>query len=922
MSGDIDAEQWRELAKLFDDYSELPSDERDALLGSLRVQRPTFAARLSAMFVADQHGDGLLERSLDEVAPALDAQLRRTDPSGNAGQVMGRYRLLSPLGAGGMGEVWLAERADGEYRQNVALKLLKRGMDTDAILRRFLQERSILARLTHPNIVRLLDGGMSADGRPFYAMEHVDGQPVVQYATSVRLDVRERVVVVAKIADAVSYAHSKLVVHRDLKPSNILVDANGEPHLLDFGIAKLLEETGVQTMTGTQVRVMSPAYAAPEQILGEPVGTSTDVYSLGVILFELLTGHLPHRRTSRDPAVMAAELDAGTGRASQMLAKSTSSTGMYGDADVRRMARLISGDLDLIIARATHRDPERRYRTMSAFADDLRRWLDGRPIVARPDSKRYRAVTFVRRHRVGVAAALVAMVALLAGLGAALWQAGEARQQAARAEQQAMRAERVKEFLISLFRQNDPEFAHGHVITASQVMTNGVDHLSTMLADDPQTRGELYVAIAEIQYNLGEFDSALANVDAGKALLEGVVAASDHRLAQASFIRGKTLASLDRPTDAEAALLLARSIYGEQTESTAERIDDIEQGLATVFRYTRGAAMATSTQREVVARSLARNGEGSYIVAERRFWLALVLEELGEFEEARALYPPLLAAMERLKGPLNPLLCRARSTYAGLLDRLGAVDEASAGFDRSLDCLRQLYGERSQAYTITVFSRGILRLGQRRFEDAEADFRTALAGSHKVATYTGHGQRYLGQALLGQHRYPEAADAYRLAELSYREADLPKDVQRWRARSDYGYARFKMGEAEEGRQAVVAGLEGMRKVIAKDDVTQMRPLMALGEILRAQGDIPGALAAHREWRELALSTYGPGSAEDMQSAYHLALDQLAAGATGDLIEAKSLIDVAIATGRERNAPHLTDYLAAGERIDKALASAR
>ena len=920
MSGDIDSGQWRELGDLFDELGDLPPAGRDDRLAALRALRPELAMRLAAMLAADGTGDGLLERSLDDVAPQLHAQLHDADWATRAGQVMGRYRLLSPLGSGGMGEVWLAERADGEYRQNVALKLLKRGMDTAAILRRFLQERSILARLSHPNIVRLLDGGMSDDGRPFYAMEHVDGMTVVQYAAARTLGVRARVALVVAIADAVSHAHAQLVVHRDLKPSNILVDAEGAPHLLDFGIAKLLEDTGEATMTGTQVRVMSPAYAAPEQILGEPVGTATDVYALGVILYELLTGELPHRRTSRDPAVMAAELRVETGRPSQVLARSSQWTPIYG-AEGRRVAREVAGDLDLIFARATHRDPLRRYPTMAAFADDLRRWLDRRPIVARPDSARYRTATFVRRHRVGVAAAAAAVLALVLGLGAALWQAGEARQQAARAEQHAARAERVKEFLIALFRQNDPEYTHGQVLTAAQVMATGVEQLSTMLADDPQTRGELFVTIAEIQYNLGDMQQGLANVEQGLALLGGPSDGDDGRTAQALAVRGQILASLDHPVEAEADLLRAVGLYRALPGGSPDRVDDVEQGLATVYRYTRDMQTATTLMRDVVTRSAQRHGENSLVVARRRLWHALLLEENGEFASAEATYRLALPIVEQGKGALDPGLSKSQLAFAGLLDRVGKREEAAAYFERSIRAIRQIFGEQSGSYGTAVFSRGIHFLGRRMFIEAEADFRAALkvyGGS--PATDVAHSQRYLGQALFGQERFVEAAELFRLAEASYRRADLPRDAQRWRARADYGYARFRMGELEDAATALDEALAGLHEVVGDDNVVLMRPLMIQGEILRERGDVTGALAAHRRWRGMALANYGDSSPEFMQSGYQLTLDLLAGGSSDQLREAKLLIDGVVDQAQAGKAPLLDEFRSVRRRVDAALAA--
>src|SRR5690606_36456339 len=285
---------------------------------------------------------------LDGGAAAISGMLETGDDGAPADGMAGPYRLLRPLGEGGMGVVWLAERTDGAYEQQVAVKLLKRGMDTHAILRRFLQERRILARLRHPHIVRLLDGGMSADGRPFYVMDHVDGQPITAFAMQHALVVRARVGLLATVAEAVAYAHSQLVVHRDLKPSNVLVDQAGTPRVLDFGIAKLIEESGEATMTGTGMRVLSPAYAAPEQILGEPVGTATDVYALGLMLCELLLGELPPRRRAgrpEQPTLDAAlePLDRASSLAGRMRPERIAA--LYGQPlDGRSLGREIAGD--------------------------------------------------------------------------------------------------------------------------------------------------------------------------------------------------------------------------------------------------------------------------------------------------------------------------------------------------------------------------------------------------------------------------------------------------------------------------------------------------------------------------------------------------------------------------------------------------
>ncbi|MGB4860457.1 MAG: serine/threonine-protein kinase, partial [Dokdonella sp.] len=518
------------------------------------------ADEVRALLMADEGVNTILDANAASSVPGILTDLDSVPGDG----LVGPYRLLRSIGIGGMGEVWLAERTDGAYEQHVAVKLLKRGMDSNLILRRFLQERQILARLHHNHIVRLVDGGMSSEGRPFYVMDFVDGQPITDYAAAHALDVRARVILLASVADAVAYAHSQLIVHRDLKPSNVLVNLDGEPRVLDFGIAKLIEETDDATMTGIGMRVLSPAYAAPEQILGEPVGTATDVYALGLMLCELLTGQLPPQRQTTSLPQLAADVSQHVMDRASVLARNATAARiaeLYGKGTApKQIAAQVSRDLDLIIATALQREPARRYQTASAFADDLRRSLDGRPISARADSTTYRFNRFVRRHRVGVAAPALIAVSLIAGMSAAMYQAGKAREQATVAQQQAARAERVKAFLVQIFQQNDPSIAQGEELSAAEILRRGQASLDTSLVDDPQTRGELLVTIAEIQGKLAQFNDALASVQKGIPLLQAQAATGAALLAYGYIVRGEIYASTDLVPAAESDLRKARDI--------------------------------------------------------------------------------------------------------------------------------------------------------------------------------------------------------------------------------------------------------------------------------------------------------------------------------------------------------------------------
>jgi tetratricopeptide (TPR) repeat protein len=547
------SQRWQRLSAALDRLLDIEPAERSAELERLAQGDAVFAADLRELLSAATRPDGVLEQGAAKLAPEALATLADAEESDLIGRRIGHWRILSRLGRGGMGEVLLAERDDAGFVQQAALKRLKRGMDSDELLRRFAQERRILASLEHPLIARLLDGGVDDSGRPYFAMEYIDGAPITAHAAAHALGVRERVALMQRVCEAVAYAQERLVVHRDLKPSNVMVDARGEPRLLDFGIAKLLSahEQDTQTMAG--LRVMSPAYAAPEQLLGEPISTATDVYALGVLLFELLTGGLPHpRRGTVSDALLEAASQEVTEPPSRALrhAGQPQAERAYGtrSGERERFARQIDGDLDRIVLAALRREPERRYASAAAMASDLRLYLDGRPIAARGDSAGYRLRKFVQRNKAGAIAALLALVSLLGGLGVALWQAELARRHAAEADlqrehaqRQAQRAEQVKDFAVALFRTGNPEFTRGGAeMSATDLLREAAARIDRELADTPESQAELRVAVAEALAALGARDEALALTEASIAQLRGF--ASPPRIALAEALHQSAIA--------------------------------------------------------------------------------------------------------------------------------------------------------------------------------------------------------------------------------------------------------------------------------------------------------------------------------------------------------------------------------------------
>jgi serine/threonine protein kinase/tetratricopeptide (TPR) repeat protein len=417
------------LKEIFHSARELRPGERDAFLSGVCGADQQLRSEIEALLESDRAADDFIA---DPPARLVaDAFGGSPDPP-DAGRMVGQYKLLEGIGSGGMGAVYLAERADEQFQMQVAVKLIKRGMDTDSVLRRFQHERQILASLEHPNIARLLDGGTTEDGVPYFVMEYVQGQRIDRYAEEHRLSIGERLELFRQVCSAVSYAHQHLVVHRDLKPSNILVTPAGVPKLLDFGIAKIIQpnDSAEALATITVVPIMTPEYASPEQIEGAPATTLSDVYSLGAVLYELLAGRPPYRLKNRSPqeiekAISTAQIEKPSAVVSR-------------PDDARRLR----GDLDNIVRMAMRRETARRYRSVEQFSEDIRRHLTGRPVIAQPDTLSYRASKFLGRNRLAVSAAALLFLTLVGGIVATTWQARKATVQEQRARAEQARAER------------------------------------------------------------------------------------------------------------------------------------------------------------------------------------------------------------------------------------------------------------------------------------------------------------------------------------------------------------------------------------------------------------------------------------------------------------------------------------------------
>jgi eukaryotic-like serine/threonine-protein kinase len=536
----LGATAWPEVDRLLDQALSLAPAQRTAWLEALPPQHAALRATLQRLLGVQariETGDflGTLPKLDAAGAAQASSAAAPADLSPQPGATLGPWRLLRELGAGGMGSVWLAERADGSLKRQVALKLPRLAWAPD-LTARLTRERDILASLEHPHIARLYDAGVDALGRPWLALEFVDGLPIDVHCRDRALPLRSRVQLLLQVASAVAFAHARLVIHRDLKPHNILVTGSGEVKLLDFGIAKLLEgDTARATaLTHAAGRALTPDYASPEQIAGLPLGTPSDVYSLGVVAFELLAGARPYRlKRGSAAALEEAIASVDSPRASTLAADAAT-------------ARALRGDLDAILAQALRKIPAERYPTVQALADDWQRWLDGRPVRAMPDRLGYRLRRTLRRHWLPASAATVTSLALVAGASIALWQAQQARSE-------ARTAEAVQQFLEGVLGASDPnqrDPASARDRTARELMDIGAQRVESELADEPAARVRVLGMLAGIYENMGEFDQAVRMGELRVALLarspgvgtpEHLVALSELMTAQRQLGRGDTV---------------------------------------------------------------------------------------------------------------------------------------------------------------------------------------------------------------------------------------------------------------------------------------------------------------------------------------------------------------------------------------------
>jgi len=823
-------ERRRRAFALLRDAFDVEPDGREAWIAAQCGDDVALANELATLLAAHE------PRLLDEGAGALAARLAgdaeaEADGELAPGTRIGAWTIEHRLGDGGMGTVYLAARDGDGYVQHGALKRIKRGMDSAAVLARFRRERQILSRLAHPNIARLLDGGVSSDGRPYFVMEFVDGQTLREWISNAQPSLDARVDAFLAVCEAVAHAHRHLVVHRDIKPENVLVGSDGHPRLLDFGIAALLEDEAERT--ATQRRFLSRAYAAPEQLAGDATTTATDVYQLGVLLFELLAGarYAGARSGSASSGWLAraqAEADEATRRAVP--------------------AARLRGDAAIVLARAVDADPARRYPTVEAFAADVRAWRDGRPVTARADRMAYRLRRFVGRHRVATAAAALAFAAVVAGSALALWQAR-------RAEAEARLARASQAFLTSVFDGAAPDAAAGERVTARELLDRGSERIDGELADQPRLRGEMLLTIGVLYAQLGQYDQANGRLTDARATLAQV--------------------DPDGASAARAALELAA------VERERGRLDDAERELGTfaaaaptpelhtralveraLLREKQGRFEdALADARAALREDLARGAAGRADQARDRQAEALLLARLARFGEAAAAFEQAIAGASALYGDDDTRVALMRNDYGVALYDKGRYGDAEAVLRKALSARRKRLGDDHPAVAETLQVIGATARVQNRLDEAQAALEEALriqrktfGDRHPLVANTLNSVGMLAfsrrQPATGERWFREAVSIYR--ELG--QADVPPAAT---AANNLAVVLVQLGRYDEAEPLMHHALEVHRRMVGDRHPLVMSDLNAIAQLELRRGRIDEAVAHARRAAAIATSDAAP-----------------------------------------------------------------
>jgi eukaryotic-like serine/threonine-protein kinase len=801
-------EYWKKIERVLDVVLESNPDQWSTIVDHLCGDDKQLRREVDTLLRHYRGAQSFLRSPAGEVMLSLtgDEALGRDDIITEL-HTIDRYRITREIAHGGMGRVFLAERADGEYTQRVALKLLHAGLNSETMRQRFRTERQILASLNHPNIARLLDGGVTGspespdEYRPYLVMEYVEGKSIIQYCEDKNLLLHERLQIFIKVAEAIHHAHRNLVIHCDIKPSNILVTGGGEVKLLDFGISRILDDgtSGLQGMTQTGLRRwMTPEYASPEQIRGERPTTSTDIYQLGVLLYELVTGSRPFQDEGQSIHLLERSI----------LEKDPVKPSMANSSNTS--VKTLDGDIDAIILKTLRKEPALRYESVAALIDDIHRYLSRQPVLARRGNLGYRANKFVHRHRVGVTSA--ATILLLAGMLAGFYthrlavERDRAEQAAIQAIVEAETAAQVTEFLMGMFEAGAPDRALGEEITALEILDRGVER-AEQLADQPEIQASMFHVIGRVYMQLGEYDRAYPLLERALVVREALFGPEHDQVAR-SLNALATLYQERGEYDAaeqlfRQSLSIDQKLFGERHEKVATSLNNL--GLLLVLKGNYDEAEPLYKESLSITRELPDSDPGK--IATKLNNLAGIYLERGEPEAAEPLYREALELYRQAHGEMHTRIAMAMDNLAKVLVRMGELTEAEPLLNSSLTMQRALLGDSHPSIATTYYGIADFYYNKGELEKAEENYNAALAidlsafgDNHPNVGYDLLG---LGRVYLARGDDATAERVLRNAYIIWSESLPPGDWRTAEAASLLGHALSGLGRFDEAELLMV-----------------------------------------------------------------------------------------------------------------------
>ena len=868
----MDSGQWQKIGIIFEEALKLNEPERTEFLLDACGGDSEILAEVRSLIEADTNIPSVLK---GQASDAIDIPPRKN----YEGITISNYKIINQIAEGGMGSVFLSERADGHFEQKVALKLIKPGMNSSEIIKRFQFERQILARLQHPNIARLLDGGLTEDNLPYFTMEYVEGDNIDIYCNKNNLSVNERLKLFAKVCNAIQYAHQNLVIHRDLKPSNIIIKKDGTVKLLDFGIAKVFTEDDSyeqSALTRTGLYVMTPEYASPEQIRGGTITTSTDIYSLGLILYQLITGKKAYEIKTQSPLelekiiCLTEPAKPSSAIRSLQVKDKTSAEKISHEHKVSldKLIKTLSGDLDNICLMALRKEPERRYSSAEQFQQDIENYLEGRPVSARQNTIYYRTNKFIIRHKIAVISAF--SIFLMAAFLTTIYFI-QLKKERDKAQTEAQKAEEVSKFLTNIFKLSDPYEARGETITARELLDKGAQKIDQELSDQPDIKATMLSLIGGVYSNLGLFDKSEKLL---KEALEIRKRFNRNSMEEAKSLRnlGELYTFKGEYTQADSLLTMALNIYKINSSKEDNNFAWILGDLAWVYK-SRGDYIKSEKYYKKSIDILKTNKEkDKEDLLTMMNNLALELHEEGKYDEAESMFKETLRLQKKIYGDKpHPEVSTTTYNLAELLRDRGKYNEAEKMFKTSLAMDTKLSGPENPDVAYSLQGLASVYKIKGNFNEAQKLFlrvlnmrKKFLGDNHPDVAYA---ISNLGLLYYAEQKYDSSKKYYEKALLLHKKLNGPDHPSVAICLNKLGFINYKYGNLEKAESQIRHSMKIQESSIGKKNLTYASDLLILSFIKSSLKDYDSVAILNKEVVKTAEETMGTYKSPFMAGCY-------------------------------------------------------